>query len=250
MPGSAYILWTAQGLSCRLGRAHGGWQVSLEAREGAPFLRRFAYSQRDAANQAEYLRLLLDRSRARVRRGRERQPVVLIVDDDPENLHAYEEMLRVEGFRTASASTLAAARRLLREVRPSAILLDHVLPDGDGPMLARELRQSCADAAVVLVTGTDPAAAAQAYDGAPDARLRKPCRPETLARVLKLLVERAAVRAPEPRGSDAAGTLTRASCPLCGIAGALVDGEGRFHCQQCGQEGRMARDLCHVETQL
>src|SRR5213076_2768817 len=105
MPGNAYILWTERGLSCRVGRTGDGWQVSVEAQENAPFLRRFAHSQGDAANQAEYLRVLLDRSRARVRR-RERQPLVLLVEDDPENVIAYEEMLRLEGFRTETAGTL------------------------------------------------------------------------------------------------------------------------------------------------
>jgi CheY-like chemotaxis protein len=248
MPANAYILWTERGLSCRLGRAPEGWQVSVEAQEGAPFLRRFAHSQGDAANQAEYLRLLLDRSRAGDRRrGRERQPLVLIVEDDPENRLAYEETLRIEGFRTASASTIADARRLLRDVRPAAILLDHVLPDGDGAALARELKRDGADTAIVLVTGMDPVTAAEASDGGPDARLGKPCRPETLTDVLKLLVQRTGRRAPEPRHAGGPPSLTRARCPLCGIAGALVDAAGRFHCQQCGQEGRLARQF-YVDT--
>ncbi len=248
MPANAYILWTERGLSCRLGRAPEGWQVSVEAQEGAPFLRRFAHSQGDAANQAEYLRLLLDRSRAGVRRARERQPLVLIVEDDPENMLAYEETLRIEGFRTASASTVADARRLLREVTPAAVLLDHVLPDGDGAALAREIKRDAVDTGVVLVTGMDAAMAAEAYDGGPDARLGKPCRPETLTGILKLLVQRAGRRAPEPRHGEGPPSLTRARCPLCGIAGALVDAAGRFHCQQCGKEGRLASEF-YVETQ-
>jgi len=247
MPANAYILWTERGLSCRLGRAPEGWQVSIEAQEGAPFIRRFAHSQGDAANQAEYLRLLLDRSRASARRGRERQPLVLIVEDDPENMRAFEETLRIEGFRTASASTVAEARRLLREITPAAVLLDHVLPDGDGAALAREIKRDGADTAVVLVTGMDPVTVAEASDGGQDARLGKPCRPETLTGVLKLLVQRTGRRAPEPRHGGGPPSLTRARCPLCGIAGALVDAAGRFHCQQCGQEGRLAREF-YVET--
>jgi CheY-like chemotaxis protein len=245
MSGNAYILWTARGLSCRLDCAAEGWQVSIEAQEGAPFLRRFAHSQGDAANQAEYLRLLLDRSRAGARR-RERQPLILIVEDDPENLIAYEATLKIEGFRTAAASTLAHARRLLRDVKPSAVLLDHVLPDGDAPALAREIRRSCPGVAIVVLTGLEPADVAGAYDGGPDARLGKPCRPETLTGVLKLLVKRASHRAHAPRHAETA-SLARARCPLCGIGGALVDAAGRFHCQQCGKEGRVAPDL-YVDT--
>jgi CheY-like chemotaxis protein len=216
-----------------------------------PFLRRFAHSRGDAANQAEYLRLLLDRGRAGVRRSRERQPLILIVEDDPENLFAYEETLKLDGFRTASARTIGEARRLMREIKPSAVLLDHKLPDGDGPMFARELRQSITGVAVpiLLVTGLDPDTVVPSYDGGPDASLGKPCRPETLTAVLKLLVQRGAPR-PAVRHARPAhhGPLSRARCPLCGIAGALVETSGRFHCQQCGREGQMERQL-YVDTQ-
>jgi CheY-like chemotaxis protein len=200
MPADAYVLWTECGLSCRLGRTLEGWRVSVEADGGEPFLRRYAYSKGDAANQAEYLRLLLDRARAGTRAPHARQPLILIVEDDPENLFTYEETLRIEGFRTASAPTLADARRLLGEVRPAAILLDHVLPDGDGPALARELRASLGDAAIpiVLVTGMDPIMVADEYAGGADALLCKPCRPETLTGVLKLVAQRVTPRAAEP----------------------------------------------------
>jgi CheY-like chemotaxis protein len=245
MPADPYTLWTERGLSCRVSRNPDGFEVSVETEGRAPFLRRFAHSRGDAGNQAEYLRLLLVPSRAAVRKPRERQPLVLVIEDDPENLFAYEEMLKLDGFRTASAPTLADARRLVREVKPSAVLLDHVLPDGDGPMFARELRQSDGDARVpiVLVTGLDPARVSPAYDGGPDALLGKPCRPETLSAVLNLLVQRAprAVRRAPARTSDAA-VVARARCPLCGVSGALVDAAGVFHCQQCGKEGRIDRD--------
>ena len=251
LPGAidAYILWTERGLSCRLSRNPDGWQVSVEAEHGGPFLRRFAVSRGDASNQAEYLRVLLDRSRGGGRPHRPRQPLVLIVEDDADNLVAYEEILKLEGFRTASATSIAEARRLVREARPAAILLDHVLPDGDGPMFARELRASGADAMIpiVLVTGLDPAAVAPAYDGSADAQLGKPCRPETLTGVIKLLVRRTRAHASTRETPRPPVRLSRARCPLCGIGGALVEASGRFHCQQCGKEGTMDRAL-YVDT--
>lgn len=250
MPANAYILWTERGISCCLARNADGWQVSVEASGGTPFLRRFAHSRGDAGNQAEYLRLLLDRSRAGARRPRQRQALILIVEDDPENLFAYEETLKLEGFRTASASTVAEARRLMREIRPSAILLDHVLPDGDGTTIVRELRESHADSPVpvVLVTGLDPAAISPAYERGPDALLGKPCRPETLTGVLKLLLQRPPATKTGKKRRTPTAPLERARCPLCGVAGALVDGNGCFTCQQCGTEGRIDPAL-YVETQ-
>jgi hypothetical protein len=90
---------------------------------------------------------------------------------------------------------------------------------------------------------------APAYEGGPDAALGKPCRPETLSAILKLLVQRSAPRVVRRAARSAEpGLLSRARCPLCGIAGALVDVSGGFHCQQCGREGRMERSL-YVDTQ-
>jgi len=189
MSGNAYILWTERGLSCRLGWTPDGWRVSVEADGGEPFLRRFAHSKGDATNQAEYLRVMLGSAREYARPVRRRRPLILIVEDDPENLFAYEETLKAEGFRTASATTLADARRLLGEIKPSAILLDHMLPDGEGPALARELRGAAA-VPIVLVTGMEPSTVAAEYGGGADALLGKPCRPETLTGVLKLVAQR------------------------------------------------------------
>ncbi len=252
MPAEAYTLWTERGLSCRLSRHLDGWDVCIEAREGMPFLRRFAHSRGDAGNQAEYLRLLLDRSRAGARRPRERQPLILIVEDDAENLLAYEETLRLDGFRTASALTIAEARGLMREIRPAAVLLDHLLPDGEGLEWARELRNSGVHPTVpiVLVTGMDPERVSAACGGGPDALLGKPCRPETLTGVLKLITQRVPQRRTvTPHVAGAAPPLGRARCPLCGTPGALVDEVGSFHCQQCGREGRFERDL-YVDTHV
>jgi CheY-like chemotaxis protein len=250
LPGAldAYIVWTDHGLSCRLTRNPDGWQVSVEADRGGPFLRRFAGSRGDASNQAEYLRVLLDRSPGGVRH-RHRQPLVLIVDSDADNLFAYEEILKREGFRIASATSIAVARRLIGDARPAAILLDHVLPEGDGPMLARELRASGIDAMIpiVLVTALDRVAVAPACDGGADAQLGKPCRPETLTGVLKLLVQRRPAHASTRATRRPHASLSRARCPLCGIGGALVDASGRFHCQRCGKEGTMDRAL-YVDT--
>lgn len=242
-PSSAYILWTQRGLACRMAATLDGWEVSVQADGGTPFLRRFAHSRGDAANQAEYLRVLLDRSRAGTRSTRGRQPLVLIVEDDAENRYAYEEMLKLEGFRTVSAASISEARQLVREVQPSAVLLDHVLPDGDGPMFTSELRAAGAIMPVVLVTGLDPARVAPAYEGGPDAQLGKPCRPETLTGVLKLLVQRSVPRTPRRERTRSATGVSRARCPLCGTAGALVDAAGRFHCQQCATEGAIDREL-------
>lgn len=232
-------LWTGKGLECHLVRTVDGFEVSIQAGDYPPFLRRLAHSHGDALNQGEYLRVLLDRSRDGARRLSSRQPLVMIVEDDPDNLFAYETMLRLDGFRTTSASTLADARRLLRAFQPAAVLLDHMLPDGEGGLMCGELRDTGngEPLPILLVTGLDPRELKLGLHHSPDAVLGKPCRPETLTAVLKLLVQRRRMAAKTtPRAKLPPGPVVSARCPLCGTAGALLAGAGLFHCQSCGKD--------------
>ena len=52
---------------------------------------------------------------------------VLIVDDDPVDLLLYEKYLEGSAFQVLAARTFAEARRLLRRVRPLAVVMDIVL---------------------------------------------------------------------------------------------------------------------------
>jgi CheY-like chemotaxis protein len=245
-------LWTGKGLECRLVRTVDGFEVSVRAGDYSPFLRRLAHSHGDALNQGEYLRVLLDRTRDGVRKISSRQPLVLIVEDDPDNLFAYETMLRMDGLRTASASSLADARRLLREFQPDAVLLDHMLPDGEGGFMCGELRDSGngEPLPILLVTGLDPRGLKLGSRDSPDAVLAKPCRPETLTSVLKLLVQRRRMAVKSTRRSKLPpGPVVSVRCPLCGTAGALCAGEGRFFCQSCARESALEPDH-FVDAQL
>ena len=78
-------------------------------------------------------------------------PHALIIDDDQTNSAALAEMIADEGFTTATASTLAAAREQLKEA-PDIVLLDLVLPDGNGIDLLSDLTPD-ATTEVIVVTG-------------------------------------------------------------------------------------------------
>lgn len=79
-------------------------------------------------------------------------PHVLIVDDDADTLRALCQLVGQEGFTTAAASSLEEARQCIDKHRPDVVLLDLVLPDGDGMDLVQdaELRRSTE---VILMTG-------------------------------------------------------------------------------------------------
>jgi DNA-binding NtrC family response regulator len=77
---------------------------------------------------------------------------VLIVDDDPETREALAEVAALEGFVTATAGTLAEAREHLAAGRPDVVLIDLMLPDGQGLELMAEFEDGPRPE-VVLITG-------------------------------------------------------------------------------------------------
>ncbi|CAK0769209.1 Transcriptional regulatory protein WalR [Gammaproteobacteria bacterium] len=67
-------------------------------------------------------------------------PTVLIVEDDPAMQIGLRDNLELEGYRVLVAGTLRAGREAVRQERPDILLLDLMLPDGDGLSLCRQLR--------------------------------------------------------------------------------------------------------------
>jgi DNA-binding NtrC family response regulator len=77
---------------------------------------------------------------------------VLLVDDEPDFVAAAKEMLQLHGHTVLSAERLESARRLLDDNVPDVLLLDLMLPDGNGLELLEELRESPVKR-VVFITG-------------------------------------------------------------------------------------------------
>ena len=65
---------------------------------------------------------------------------ILIVDDEPALQRMVGEILAQAGYRTRSASTCAQALEQVKAAPPDGILLDVMLPDGDGFSLLGKLR--------------------------------------------------------------------------------------------------------------
>ncbi|HEX7666846.1 MAG TPA: response regulator [Polyangiaceae bacterium] len=65
---------------------------------------------------------------------------ILVVDDSLTVRMDLTEAFEEAGFPTVAASTLAQARELVTTKKPSLVVLDVILPDGDGLSLLRELR--------------------------------------------------------------------------------------------------------------
>jgi len=87
-------------------------------------------------------------------RQSERGDVVLVIDDDPTMHDLLRRYLRADGFEVVGARTGADGIRLARELRPSVITLDVVMPGADGWSVLAELKKdsACQDIPVVMLT--------------------------------------------------------------------------------------------------
>jgi DNA-binding NtrC family response regulator len=77
---------------------------------------------------------------------------VLLVDDESRFSQATGEALRSEGHRVTVANCLAAAKEALRRDVPEFVLLDLMLPDGNGLELLDQLDEDWAGG-LVIITG-------------------------------------------------------------------------------------------------
>ena len=65
---------------------------------------------------------------------------LLLIDDDLRLTAMVGDYLRANGYEVDTAGSLGAGRERLRAVTYDALVLDLMLPDGDGLDLTRELR--------------------------------------------------------------------------------------------------------------
>jgi DNA-binding response OmpR family regulator len=77
---------------------------------------------------------------------------VLVVEDDPAMREGLRDNLEAEGYRVALAGSAAEAQEAVASADPSLILLDWMLPDGDGVSLCRQLRAQGFERPIVMLT--------------------------------------------------------------------------------------------------
>jgi two-component system catabolic regulation response regulator CreB len=112
---------------------------------------------------------------------------ILVVEDEPAIAESVEFALTRDGFRVDLAQSLAQARTLLDDI--DLIILDLMLPDGDGLELLQALRQTGQPTAVLVLSSrdTEPDRVAALEMGADD-YVTKPFSPrEVVARVRAVL---------------------------------------------------------------
>ena len=102
------------------------------------------------------------------------KPRVLVVEDDLDSYQALSKILKHVGYDTLSASTLASALEALSE-SPRFVVLDLMLPDGNGKELLRHVReQNLPIKVAVLTAAADRKLLAEVQQLRPDAMFSKP----------------------------------------------------------------------------
>ena len=148
---------------------------------------------------------------------------LLIVDDDECHRAVVAEAFERAGFVTRQASTGEAAIHAAREERPTAVLLDVILPGATGYEICRELKdEHGADLPVVFVTGErkEPADKVAGLLVGGDDYVVKPVDPDELIARVRRLTTQAWPTSSTSRGDGLAQLTPREN----EVLGLLADG--------------------------
>lgn len=123
-------------------------------------------------------------------------PAILVVEDSEATAALYVEYLRSANYRVRTASTLAAAQKLLAAEVFGAVVLDLNLPDGNGLDMLRDIRRQGlpTETMVVTATGTLAVAVEAMREGAFDF-IVKPFARDRLLVTVRNALERLRLRA-------------------------------------------------------
>ena len=139
------------------------------------------------------------------------QPIVYLLDDEPDMLKALKRLLRAQGFQVRA---FANAREFLSHDRhpgPACLVLDVAMPEIDGLQVQEWLRQSGAELPVIFLTGHgDIPTSVRAVKAGAEDFLTKPVNAEDLLRVVRAALKVAAERQAESK--DLAALQERLGC--------------------------------------
>ncbi|MFT3734643.1 MAG: response regulator transcription factor [Rhodocyclaceae bacterium] len=115
---------------------------------------------------------------------------LLMIDDDASLATMVSEYLGAQGLLLSVAGTLAEGERLLRDQAFDALILDGMLPDGDGLDLCRKLRATSALPILMLTARGDEVDRVVGLEIGADDYLAKPFSPRELLARLRALLRR------------------------------------------------------------
>jgi adenylate cyclase len=117
-------------------------------------------------------------------------PLILVVDDVPQNVRLLEAVLSPRGFRVATASSGEEALEVLSKEHPDLVLLDILMPGIDGYEVCTRIREDPQTAylPVIMITASGGQEKIRAIESGADDFVNKPFdQAELLARVRSLV---------------------------------------------------------------
>lgn len=110
---------------------------------------------------------------------------LLLVEDHPATRNVLRRLLTMRGWDVLEATSIAEGLAGL-DPPPECLVLDLMLPDGDGETILRKIRDDRLPTRVVVNTGThDPDRLSAVSELKPEALLQKPIDIEQLCQVCK-----------------------------------------------------------------
>jgi DNA-binding response OmpR family regulator len=131
--------------------------------------------------------------------------ILLIEDNEDLNEDNYRALTAID-YEVDQALTLASARERLAAKEPDIILLDIILPDGDGVEFCKEIRGKTSAHIIFLTSKSDKTDAVCGLAAGGDDYVKKPYHPEELFAKVEAVTRRREMNAPQ--------TLTKGNLTL------------------------------------
>lgn len=116
---------------------------------------------------------------------------LLLVDDDQELCSLLSQWLEQDGFKVTTLHDTASASDYLNQQQPEAVILDVMLPDGNGLEFLRMLRTKHKELPVLMLSARgEPTDRILGLELGADDYLAKPCDPRELTARLRAVLRR------------------------------------------------------------
>ena len=128
--------------------------------------------------------------------GASNHPMVLVVDDDVALAEMLQIVLRQEGFETVWCGRGDRAVESFRRSRPDVVLLDIMLPGGDGVEVCRTIRAESGVPIVMLTARSDTQDVVRGLEAGADDYVAKPFKVQELVARLRTRLRRLDAESP------------------------------------------------------
>lgn len=116
---------------------------------------------------------------------------ILFAEDEPALAEIVKETLMFKGFEVIHATTASETINQYHKIKPDILILDVMLPDGDGFSLAKQLRHTDTQTPIIFLTSKSlPADVVTGFESGGNDYLKKPFSIEELVIRIKALLSR------------------------------------------------------------